>query len=134
MTLFKKTLFAVLMMTLSLSSKAEWTHIGTSGSSMLDFYIDFKNVTFEGSYVKSKRLVDYHKEQKTEKGEIYWSSISIYTFDCVKKLQQVERIRYTERMGGGAHIEEIFFKSVWENVIEGTPNDIYMMKACAVRG
>ena len=33
--------------------------------------VDYKNITVEGNYVKSKRLVDYHKEQKTEKGEVY---------------------------------------------------------------
>ncbi len=119
---------------LVLPAKAEWTHVGTSGSSTLDFYVDYKNIAVEGNYVKSKRLVDYHKEQKTEKGEVYWSAISIYTFDCMKRLQQVERFRYTDRMGGGARLENDFFKSEWENVIAGTPNDNYLMRACAVRG
>ena len=130
----KKLALSIVLTVLFLPAKAEWTHIGNSGSSVFDFYIDFKNFDVNGNYVKSKRLVDYHKEQKTEKGEIYWSSISIYTFDCVKKLQQVERFLYAERMGGGAHLKENFFKSEWEKVVSGTPNDTYMMKACALRG
>ena len=71
------------------------------------------------------------KEQKTEKGEIYWSSISIFTYDCIKKLQQVERVRYTGRMGEGKRLEDDFFKSDWEKVAAGTPNDNYMVRACA---
>ena len=131
--IIKKITLLISLMMLFLPVKAEWTHIGNSGSSVFDFYIDFKNVGVDGNYVISKRLVDYHKEQKTEKGEIYWSSIAVYTFDCVKKLQQVERFLYTERMGSGARLEENFFKSDWENVVSGTPNDIYMMRACAFR-
>ena len=95
---------------------------------------DYKNITVEGNYVKSKRLVDYHKEQKTEKGEAYWSAISVYTFDCMKRLQQVERFRYTDRMGGGTRLENDLFKSEWESVVAGTPNDNYLMRACAFRG
>jgi hypothetical protein len=130
----KKITLLIALMALFLTAQAEWTHIGNSGSSVFDFYIDFKNVDANGNYVTSKRLVDYHKEQKTEKGEIYWSSISIYTFDCVKKLQQVERFLYAERMGSGARLEGNFFKSEWEKVVSGTPNDTYMMRACAFRG
>jgi hypothetical protein len=75
--------------------------------------------------------VDHRKEQKTEKGEIYWSSIFIFTYDCIKKLQQVERIRFTERMGGGVPIKEAVFTSEWEKVVGGTPNDNYMVRACS---
>jgi hypothetical protein len=131
--IIKKITLSISLAMLLLPAKAEWTHVGTSGSSVLDFYVDYKNITVEGNYVKSKRLVDYHKEQKTEKGEIYWSAISIYTFDCVKRLQQVERFRYTDRMGGGARLENDFFKSEWENVAAGTPNDNYFIRACAFR-
>jgi len=131
--IIKKLILSISLVMLFLPAKAEWTHVGTSGSSVLDFYVDYKNITVEGNYVKSKRLVDYHKEQKTEKGEIYWSAISIYTFDCVKSLQQVERFRYTDRMGGGARLENDFFKSEWENVAAGTPNDNYFIRACAFR-
>lgn len=133
MKIIKTYLFAISLVTLSTSSNAEWTHIGTSGSSVFDFYVDFKDITVEGNYVKSKRLVDYHKEQKTEKGEIYWSAISIFTYDCIKKLQQVERFLYSDRMGGGMRLEANFFKSDWENVVAGTPNDNYMIRACAFR-
>jgi hypothetical protein len=37
-------------------------------------------------------------------------------------------------MGGGTRLENDFFKSEWENVIAGTPNDNYLMRACAFRG
>ena len=130
----KKIILSISLVMLFLPVKAEWTHVGTSGSSTLDFYVDYKNISVEGNYVKSKRLVDYHKEQKTEKGEVYWSTIAVYTFDCMKRLQQVERFRYTDRMGGGARLENDFFKSEWENVVAGTPNDNYLMRACAFRG
>jgi hypothetical protein len=129
MSIVKKSLFAISLVTLSTSSNAEWTLTATSG--ILDAYVDFKDVVVEGNFAKSKRLVDYRKEQKTEKGEVYWSSISIYTYDCVKKLQQVERFRYKGRMGDGGRIENDFFKSDWENVVAGTPNNNYMVRACA---
>lgn len=132
--IIKKITLSISLMMLFLPAKAEWTHVGTSGSSVLDFYVDYKNIAVEGNYVKSKRLVDYHKEQRTEKGEVYWSAITIYTFDCIKKLQQVERFRYADRMGGGARLDNDFFKSEWENVVSGTPNDNYLMRACAFRG
>lgn len=129
MSIVKKSLFAISLVTLSTSSSAEWTLTATSG--ILDAYVDFKDVVLEGNFAKSKRLVDYRKEQKTEKGEVYWSSIAIYTYDCVKKLQQVERFRYKGRMGDGGRIENDFFKSDWENVVAGTPNNNYMVRACA---
>lgn len=129
MSIVKKILFAISLVTLSTSSNAEWTLTATSG--ILDAYVDFKDVVLEGNFAKSKRLVDYRKEQKTEKGEVYWSSIAIYTYDCVKKLQQVERFRYKGRMGDGGRIENDFFKSDWENVVAGTPNNNYMVRACA---
>ena len=132
--IIKKLILSISLVMLFLPAKAEWTHVGTSGSSVLDFYVDYKNITVEGNYVKSKRLVDYHKEQKTEKGEAYWSAISVYTFDCMKRLQQVERFRYTDRMGGGTRLENDLFKSEWESVVAGTPNDNYLMRACAFRG
>jgi hypothetical protein len=122
-------LFLLFLMTQSALANAEWTLTATSG--VLDAYVDFKDVVLEGHYAKSKRLVDYRKEQRTEKGEIYWSSISIFTYDCVKKLQQVERVRFTGRMGGGTHVEEAVFTSEWEKVVAGTPNDNYMVRACA---
>jgi hypothetical protein len=122
-------LFLLFLMTQSALANAEWTLTATSG--VLDAYVDFKDVVLEGNYAKSKRLVDYRKEQRTEKGEIYWSSISIFTYDCVKKLQQVERVRFTGRMGGGTRVEEAVFTSEWEKVVAGTPNDNYMVRACA---
>jgi len=127
--MIKKILVLLSLGTLSFSSHAEWTLTATSG--VLDAYVDFKDVELDGNYAKSKRLVDYRKEQKTEKGEIYWSSMSIFTYDCVKKLQQVERVRYTGRMGEGKRLEDDFFKSDWEKVAAGTPNDNYMVRACA---
>jgi hypothetical protein len=123
-----KFLILLFLMTQSALANAEWTLTATSG--VLDAYVDFKDVVLEGNYAKSKRLVDYRKEQRTEKGEIYWSSISIFTYDCVKKLQQVERVRFTGRMGGGVRVEEAVFNSEWENVVAGTPNDNYMVRAC----
>lgn len=127
--MIKKILVLLSLGILSVSSHAEWTLTATSG--VLDAYVDFKDVELDGNYAKSKRLVDYRKEQKTEKGEIYWSSMSIFTYDCVKKLQQVERVRYTGRMGEGKRLEDDFFKSDWEKVAAGTPNDNYMVRACA---
>jgi len=127
--MIKKILVLLSLGILSVSSHAEWTLTATSG--ILDAYVDFKDVELDGNYAKSKRLVDYRKEQKTEKGEIYWSSMSIFTYDCVKKLQQVERVRYTGRMGEGKRLEDDFFKSDWEKVAAGTPNDNYMVRACA---
>ena len=127
--MIKKILVLLSLGILSVSSHAEWTLTATSG--VLDAYVDFKDVELDGNYAKSKRLVDYRKEQKTEKGEIYWSSMSIFTYDCVKKLQQVERVRYTGRMGEGKRLDDDFFKSDWEKVAAGTPNDNYMVRACA---
>lgn len=127
--MIKKILVLLSLGIMSVSSHAEWTLTATSG--VLDAYVDFKDVELDGNYAKSKRLVDYRKEQKTEKGEIYWSSMSIFTYDCAKKLQQVERVRYTGRMGGGKRLEDDFFKSDWEKVAAGTPNDNYMVRACA---
>jgi hypothetical protein len=129
MKIVKKILLVFSLLTISALSNAEWTLTATSG--VLDAYVDFKDVILEGNYAKSKRLVDYRKEQKTEKGEIYWSSISIFTYDCIKKLQQVERVRFTGRMGGGVPIDEAVFTSEWEKVVVGTPNDNYMVRACA---
>jgi len=127
--MIKKILFLFSLGALPVYSHAEWTLTATSG--VLDAYVDFKDVELDGNYAKSKRLVDYRKEQKTEKGEIYWSSMSIFTYDCVKKLQQVDRVRYTGRMGEGKRLEDDFFKSDWEKVAAGTPNDNYMVRACA---
>ena len=129
MKIVKKILLVFSLLTISALSNAEWTLTATSG--VLDAYVDFKDVILEGNYAKSKRLVDYRKEQKTEKGEIYWSSISIFTYDCIKKLQQVDRVRFTGRMGGGMPIDESVFTSEWEKVVAGTPNDNYMARACA---
>ena len=129
MKIVKKILLVFSLLIISALSNAEWTLTATSG--VLDAYVDFKDVILEGNYAKSKRLVDYRKEQKTEKGEIYWSSISIFTYDCIKKLQQVERVRFTGRMGGGVPIDEAVFTSEWEKVVVGTPNDNYMVRACA---
>lgn len=129
MKIVKKILLVFSLLAISALSHAEWTLTATSG--VLDAYVDFKEVVLEGNYAKSKRLVDYRKEQITEKGEIYWSSTSIYTYDCIKKIQQVERVRFTGRMGGGAPIEEAVFTSEWEKVVAGTPNDNYMVRACA---
>ena len=129
MKIVKKILLVFSLLTISALSNAEWTLTATSG--VLDAYVDFKDVILEGNYAKSKRLVNYRKEQKTEKGEIYWSSISIFTYDCIKKLQQVERVRFTGRMGGGMPIDESVFTSEWEKVVAGTPNDNYMARACA---
>ena len=129
MKIVKKILLVFSLLTISALSNAEWTLTATSG--VLDAYVDFKDVILEGNYAKSKRLVDYRKEQKTEKGEIYWSSISIFTYDCIKKLQQDERVRFTGRMGGGVPIDEAVFTSEWEKVVVGTPNDNYMVRACA---
>ena len=129
MKIVKKILLVFSLLIISALSNAEWTLTATSG--VLDAYVDFKDVILEGNYAKSKRLVDYRKEQKTEKGEIYWSSISIFTYDCIKKLQQVERVRFTGRMGGGVPIDEAVFTSEWEKVVAGTPNDNYMVRACA---
>jgi hypothetical protein len=129
MKIVKKILLVFSLLTISALSNAEWTLTATSG--VLDAYVDFKDVILEGNYAKSKRLVDYRKEQKTEKGEVYWSSISIFTYDCIKKLQQVERVRFTGRMGGGVPIDEAVFTSEWEKVVVGTPNDNYMVRACA---
>jgi hypothetical protein len=94
----QKLALSIVLAVLFLPAKAEWTHIGNSGSSVFDFYIDFKNFDVNGNYVKSKRLVGYHKEQKTEKGEIYWSSISIYNFDCVKNYSK---------------LSDFYMRSVW---------------------
>ncbi len=124
----KKSLLLLSLLALSPLSNAEWTLTATSG--VLDAYVDFKDIVLDGNFAKSKRLVDYRKEQKSEKGEIYWSSISIFTYDCTKKLQQVERFRYTGRMGGGERLQDDFFKSDWEKVVAGTPNDNYMVRAC----
>ena len=129
MKIVKKILLVFSLLIISALSNAEWTLTATSG--VLDAYVDFKDVILEGNYAKSKRLVDYRKEQKTEKGEIYWSSISIFTYDCIKKLQQVERVRVTGRMGGGVPLDEAVFTSEWEKVVAGTPNDNYMVRACA---
>ena len=129
MKIVKKILLVFSLLAISALSHAEWTLTATSG--VLDAYVDFKDVVLEGNYAKSKRLVDYRKEQKTEKGEIYWSSISIFTYDCIKKLQQVERVRFTGRMGGGVPLDEAVFTSEWEKVVAGTPNDNYMVRACA---
>jgi hypothetical protein len=129
MKIVKKILLVFSLLTISALSNAEWTLTATSG--VLDAYVDFKDVILEGNYAKSKRLVDYRKEQKTEKGEVYWSSISIFTYDCIKKLQQVERVRFTGRMGGGVPLDEAVFTSEWEKVVAGTPNDNYMVRACA---
>ena len=129
MKIVKKILLVFSLLIISALSNAEWTLTATSG--VLDAYVDFKDVILEGNYAKSKRLVDYRKEQKTEKGEVYWSSISIFTYDCIKKLQQVERVRFTGRMGGGVPIDEAVFTSEWEKVVAGTPNDNYMVRACA---
>ena len=129
MKIVKKILLVFSLLTISALSNAEWTLTATSG--VLDAYVDFKDVILEGNYAKSKRLVDYRKEQKTEKGEVYWSSISIFTYDCIKKLQQVDRVRFTGRMGGGMPIDESVFTSEWEKVVAGTPNDNYMARACA---
>jgi hypothetical protein len=129
MKIVKKILLVFSLLTISALSNAEWTLTATSG--VLDAYVDFKDVILEGNYAKSKRLVDYRKEQKTEKGEIYWSSISIFTYDCIKKLQQVDRVRFTGRMGSGMPIDESVFTSEWEKVVAGTPNDNYMARACA---
>ena len=129
MKIVKKILLVFSLLTISALSNAEWTLTATSG--VLDAYVDFKDVVLEGNYAKSKRLVDYRKEQKTEKGEIYWSSISIFTYYCIKKLQQVERVRFTGRMGGGVPLDEAVFTSEWEKVVAGTPNDNYMVRACA---
>jgi hypothetical protein len=129
MKIVKKILLVFSLLIISALSNAEWTLTATSG--VLDAYVDFKDVILEGNYAKSKRLVDYRKEQKTEKGEIYWSSISIFTYDCIKKLQQVERVRFTGRMGGGVPLDEAVFTSEWEKVVVGTPNDNYMVRACA---
>jgi hypothetical protein len=129
MKIVKKILLVFSLLIISALSNAEWTLTATSG--VLDAYVDFKDVILEGNYAKSKRLVDYRKEQKTEKGEIYWSSISIFTYDCIKKLQQVERVRFTGRMGGGVPLDEAVFTSEWEKVVAGTPNDNYMVRACA---
>jgi len=129
MKIVKKILLVFSLLTISALSNAEWTLTATSG--VLDAYVDFKDVVLEGNYAKSKRLVDYRKEQKTEKGDGYWSSISIFTYDCIKKLQQVERVRFTGRMGGGVPIDEAVFTSEWEKVVAGTPNDNYMVRACA---
>ena len=129
MKIVKKILFVFSLLTISALSHAEWTLTATSG--VLDAYVDFKDVILEGNYAKSKRLVDYQKEQITEKGEIYWSSTSIFTYDCIKKIQQVERVRFTERMGGGVPIKESVFTSEWEKVVAGTPNDNYMVRACS---
>lgn len=124
----KKSLLLLSLLALSPLSNAEWTLTATSG--VLDAYVDFKDVVLDGNFAKSKRLVDYRKEQKSEKGEIYWSSISIFTYDCTKKLQQVERFRYTGLVGGGERLQDDFFKSDWEKVVAGTPNDNYMVRAC----
>jgi hypothetical protein len=129
MRIIKKVLFGIAPMMLFTSSNAEWTLTATSG--VLDAYVDFKEVVLEGNYAKSKRLVDYRKEQLTEKGEIYWSSTSIFTYDCIKKIQQVERVRFTGGMGGGVPIKESVFTSEWEKVVAGTPNDNYMVRACS---
>ena len=129
MKIVKKILLVFSLLTISALSNAEWTLTATSG--VLDAYVDFKDVILEGNYAKSKRLVDYRKEQKTEKGDSYWSSISIFTYDCIKKLQQVDRVRFTGRMGGGMPIDESVFTSEWEKVVAGTPNDNYMARACA---
>jgi hypothetical protein len=129
MKIVKKILLVFSLLTISALSNAEWTLTATSG--VLDAYVDFKDVVLEGNYAKSKRLVDYRKEQKTEKGDGYWSSISIFTYDCIKKLQQVERVRFTGRMGGGVPLDEAVFTSEWEKVVAGTPNDNYMVRACA---
>ena len=129
MKIVKKILLVFSLLIISALSNAEWTLTATSG--VLDAYVDFKDVILEGNYAKSKRLVDYRKEQKTEKGEIYWSSISIFTYDCIKKLQQVDRVRFTGRMGSGMPIDESVFTSEWEKVVAGTPNDNYMARACA---
>jgi hypothetical protein len=129
MKIKKKILFVFSLLKISALSHAEWTLTATSG--VLDAYVDFKDVILEGNYAKSKRLVDYRKEQITEKGEIYWSSTSIFTYDCIKKIQQVERVRFTERMGGGVPIKESVFTSEWEKVVAGTPNDNYMVRACS---
>ena len=129
MKIVKKILLVFSLLIISALSNAEWTLTATSG--VLDAYVDFKDVILEGNYAKSKRLVDYRKEQKTEKGEIYWSSISIFTYDCIKKLQQVERVRFTGRMGGGVPLDEAVFTSEWEKVVAGTPNDNYMVRACS---
>ena len=129
MKIVKKILLVFSLLAISALSHAEWTLTATSG--VLDAYVDFKEVVLEGNYAKSKRLVDYRKEQKTEKGEIYWSSISIFTYDCIKKLQQVERVRFTDRLGGGVPLYEAVFTSEWEKVVAGTPNDNYMVRACS---
>ena len=129
MKIVKKILLVFSLLIISALSNAEWTLTATSG--VLDAYVDFKDVILEGNYAKSKRLVDYRKEQKTEKGDGYWSSISIFTYDCIKKLQQVERVRFTGRMGGGVPLDEAVFTSEWEKVVVGTPNDNYMVRACA---
>jgi hypothetical protein len=34
-------------------------------------------------------------------------------------------------MGEGKRLEDDFFKSDWEKVAAGTPNDNYMVRACA---
>jgi hypothetical protein len=103
-----------------------WHHlqpaVGRFCATLLQALVKNCEIT-EGNYAKSKRLVDYRKEQRTEKGEIYRSSISIFIFDCIKKLQQVERVRFTGRIGSGAPIEEKVFTSAWENEVAGTPND-----------
>jgi len=117
------------LISLSAESNADWTLEATSG--LLDLYVDFKDIVLDEEFVKSKRMTNYHKEQKSEMGMIYWSSISIVTYDCVKRLQQVERFRYTGQMGSGTRLENDFFKSDWEKVAAGTFNDNYMVRVCS---
>jgi len=125
----KKLASVFFLVVLSAESNADWTLEATSG--LLDSYVDFKDVVIDGGFAKSKRMTNYHKEQKSEMGMVYWSIISIVTYDCVKRLQRVEQSRYAGRMGSGARLENDFFTSDWEKVAAGTFNDNYMVRACS---
>jgi len=125
----KKLALVFSLIALSGESNADWTLEASSG--LLDSYVDFKDIVIDREFAKSKRMTDYHKEQKSETGMIYWSIISIVTYDCVKRLQQVEQFRYAGRMGSGARLEGDFFKSDWEKVAAGTFNDNYMVRVCS---
>lgn len=124
----KKLILTSALTLLSPLSHADWTIVATTG--IQDYYIDFKNVVIEGDFAKSMRLSDYYKEHRTNDGRIYWSTIAIYTYDCKKKMQKVELVNYSERMGAGDRLDQDQFVSDWEVVAGSTFNENYMIRAC----
>ncbi len=80
----KQLALALVLTAVSGSAAAAWTDAGVNNELMAG-YVDRDTITHTGYSVMMWNLLDFKTAQVAPSGELFWSTMSLYEFDCQKE-------------------------------------------------